>query len=241
MTYSRGRMRRIAHLEALADRRFQHQQTRRTAFDKRLHDGCFAVLANICVIILYGTPRINEPLGEAWKRSLTALLSEFPGFAGKGCVSPFHSEADALLIACDFRTYLLPRLPGADDSDKVYRVLSNGPQWLLWHAHADECCRTLGGNVPDLSRMRHFSRGDWYLGVLPEGSFELRELRADEHKPAPPKKTERGALASPDERSLREQVRACRVQAIRRLLVKEFNEKVARGEIDIPPYNPFSL
>ena len=72
-------MRRIAHLEALADRRFQHQQTRRTAFDKRLHDGCFAVLANICVIILYGTPRINEPLGEAWKRSLTALLSEFPG------------------------------------------------------------------------------------------------------------------------------------------------------------------
>jgi len=236
--YNRGLIRRIARLEVLADRHFWGRQIQRAAFDKWQYDGCFAPLANVCLIILYGSPRMKEPLTEAWQRSLTTVLSEFPGFADNRRASPFYPES-ALLIARDFRTYVLPRLPGADDNDKLYRVLSNGPLWLLWHAHADESCRQLGLKIPDLSRMRHFARDAWYLEILPEGPFELRKLPADEYKPVGAKKTKRRALESQDERTTRELGRAYRVQVVRRLLVDAFNEKVARGEIKIPPYSPF--
>jgi hypothetical protein len=231
--YNSGRKRRIAHLEVLAHRQFMDRQTRLAAINKMLRDAFFARLATVCLIIRYGAPRMKEPLAEAWQRSMTTLLSEFPGFAENGCASPFDRES-ALLIARDFRTYVLPRLPGADDNDKVYRVLRDGPQWLLWHAHVDQNCRNLGIKVPRVSSMRHFARDAWYF-QLPKGPFELRKWRADEHNPVVAKKAKRRALESQDERTLRELARAHRVVFVRRLIVDAFNEQVARGEIKLPP------
>jgi hypothetical protein len=262
MNASRGLMRRITRLEVLADRHFRHLQTKEAAEYKMVHDGCFAPLANVCLIILYGTPRMEEPLAQAWRRSLTTLLWEFPGFAENGCASPFKSES-ALLIASDFRAHVLPRLPGADDNDKMYRVLRNGPQWLLWHAHVDKGCRVLGLKAPDVSSMRHFARDGWRLDVLPEGPFELRKLHADEHEPAAAKKFELhdwefkderamqelvraiakkfepGALQSQDQRTLRELARAYRVLVVKMHLTRAFKEAVARGDIKIPTHRPY--
>ena len=78
---SRGKLRRIARLEARADRRFRSQQLAEAEYQKSMREGGFLIIASVCLIALYGTPRIDEPLTEAWIRSLKTLLQEFPGFA----------------------------------------------------------------------------------------------------------------------------------------------------------------
>ena len=96
---SRGTLRRIARLEAVADRRFQTQQLDQAEYKKRVRDGSFLIIANVCLIALYGTPRIDEPLTEAWIRSLKTLLQEFPGFAENGRANPFSVER----ASCGYR------------------------------------------------------------------------------------------------------------------------------------------
>jgi hypothetical protein len=210
----------------VADRRFQSEQLAEAECKKRVRDGGFVIIANVCLISLYGTPRIDESLVEAWKRSLKTLLREFPGFAKNGRANPFNFAA-AEIIAGDFRKYVLPRLPGADDNKKIYRVLANAPEWLLWHTNMDRSCAPCGIDVPDVSNMQRFARDLWFLGILPPGPFELRVSRADVTKPA--KGPERKVSAPPPRMTTHERIRAVRVRFIRNYLVADFQEKAAEA------------
>jgi hypothetical protein len=76
-----AQLRRIARLEVLADRRFQSEQRALGEQRKIKRDAGFVTIANVCLIALYGTPQIDEPLFEAWKRSCQKLLRKFPASA----------------------------------------------------------------------------------------------------------------------------------------------------------------
>jgi hypothetical protein len=219
-------LRRIARLEVLADRHFQSQQLYQAERQKSVRDGGFVTIASVCLIALYGTPRIDESLVEAWKRALETLLQQFPDFARNGRANPFNFAA-AEIIAGDFRKYVLPRLPGADDNKKIYRVLANAPQWLLWHTNVDRSCAACGIKVPDVSNMQRFDRGLWFLGILPPGPFELRVPRADASKPA--KGPEPRSPAPPPRKTTHQGLRAFRVQVIRNVLIADFQEKAAEA------------
>jgi len=87
-------------------------------------------------------------------------------------------------------------LPGADDNDKMYRVLKNGPKWLLWHTHADSSAGFADLKVPNIRGMRRFARGHFLLRTLPEGPFEQRVGHADKTKSAAAKRPKRDAPVS---------------------------------------------
>ena len=218
------KLRRIARLEALADRRFQSEQLDRGERLKNARDGSFVIIANVCLIARYGAPRTDELLTEAWKRCLETLLRKFPGFAKNGRANPFNFAA-AAVIALDFRKYVLPRLRGTDDNDKIYRVLADAPQWLLWHTYADKSCASCGIEVPDISNMLGFARGFWFLGILPPGPFELR-ARVDATRTRGPKREGPGP---PRVKTRHELLGAARVLAIRNYLVDDFQAKLAEG------------
>jgi hypothetical protein len=239
---SRGKLRRIARLEALADRRFQSQQLYHADRQKSLRDGSFLIIASVCLIALYGTPRIDEPLTEAWIRALKTLLQECPGFAENGRANPFSVDPAPVVIADDFRKCVLPRLPGADDNKKIYRVLAEAPQWLLYHTNVDRCCAACGIKVPDVSSMQRFDRGLWFPGILHQGPFDQqRVLRTDVGKPA--KGPER--RAPPHPKTTHQVLREFRVQVIRNFLIADFREKAAEAfkngsfrerPLGIPPF-----
>ena len=222
---SRGKSRRIARLEVLADRRFRSEQLAKAEYQKRVRDGSFLTIASACLIVLYGTPRIDEPLAEAWIRSLKTLLHEFPGFAENGRATPFDFLG-AAVVAGDFRQYVLPRLPGADENKKICRVLASAPQWLLWHANVDRSCAAYGIKVPDVFSMQRFDRGPWFLGILHQGPFDQqRVLRTDASKPA--KGLEH--RVSHRLKTTHQALRAFRVQTIRNFLIADFQEKAAEA------------
>jgi hypothetical protein len=217
--------RKLRCLEAVADRRFHSQQLYQAEYQKNIRDGSFLIIASVCLIALYGTPRIDEPLAEAWTRSLKTLLQEFPGFAENGRATPFNFQ-EAAVIAGDFRKYVLPRLPGADENKKIYRVLAKAPQWLLWHTNVDRSCAACGIKVPDVSSMQRFARDLWFLGILPPGPFELRvPPRADATKPA--KGPKRRAPGRP--KTTHQGLREFRVQVIRIVLIADFQKKAAEA------------
>jgi hypothetical protein len=235
--------RRIARLEAVADRRFQSQQLAEAEYPKNIHDGSFLIIASVCLIALYGTPRIDERLTEAWTRSSKKLLQEFPDFAENGRANPFSVESEPnAVIARDFLKYVLPRLPGADDNKKIYRVLAAAPQWLLWHTNVDWSCAACGIKVPDVSSMQRFDRGLWCLGILHQGPFDQQPvLRTDASKPA--KGPERRAPPGP--KTTHQVIREFRVRVIRNVLIANFQEKAAEAfkngslrerPLGIPPF-----
>jgi hypothetical protein len=223
--YRGATSRRVARLEALADRRFQSAQLALGGHNKINRDGSSIILANVCLLVLYGTPRIDESLEEAWKRSLQTLLHKFPNFARNGRANPFNFSA-AAVVADDFRKYVLPRLPGAADNDKIYQVLAQAPKWLLWHTYADKSCAACGVKVPNVSGMLGFSRHCWCLGILPPGPFELR-ARSDEREYEKANRSERKAR-----RPITTQHqfwRELRVDFKRKLLTAEFQAKLSEG------------
>jgi hypothetical protein len=225
---SGGKLRRIARLEALADRRFQSEQLDRGEREKIARDRSFIITTNVCLISRYGKPRIEESLLEAWKRSLKPLLRDFPGFASNGRANPFNFDA-AAVIARDFRKYELPRLPGTDDNDKIYRILAAAPRWLLWHTYTDKSCARCDIKVPDVTKMQRFARGFWFPGILPPGPFELRVAPDDETKPTAAKGSERQASLPPRIKTTHDFIREVRIRFIRKILVGDFQEKLAEG------------
>jgi hypothetical protein len=181
---------------------------------------CFIVAANLALLLLYGDPKIGEPLTDAWQRCLQSdawkeLRARHPdplrayGFFE---ATPFD-EAGAKVLADYFRQYILPTLPGADDTEKLNAVFAKAPRWLLWFTHADVMGHIIGLHVPDFSRKSRYERPS-IAARLPEESFEWRRrsdggedqflIIAREH--------ERKQSASFEKLTPRERVRALRLK-----------------------------
>jgi len=180
---SHSRFRQVARLETFAlpyiQRRLADDTERMESFRSR----AFSLVASLCVLLLYGDPHIDEPLSEAWSRS---LQSDALKAWGENCLDseegncdrrsdPFSKEG-AMHVAEYFRQRLMPDLPGANDTEKLNAILKTAPTWLLWFTCADFYGRSLGLEIPDVSRMSRFERHNTIWGGLPSGRFERDPL-----------------------------------------------------------------
>jgi hypothetical protein len=165
---SQTRFRQIARLEKLAlpyiKRRRQYKDQR----DAVIRNQAFVIVANLALLILYGNPKIDEPLLAAWERcrESTAWQScreKHGGFDehGKEQGSPFD-DLNPARLAKYFRKYFLPDLPGTDEIEKLSAVFKVAPPWLLWFTYGDVCARILDIKLPDLSSVNRFARGEFF-------------------------------------------------------------------------------
>ena len=177
-----NRIRRLTRLERLARAYLQKRRKSDVQSSEIIRKDCFICVANLSVLILYGNPQIDEPLGFAWRRRLEssawqARREKYGGWDEYGrddCGSPF--DFGARRIADYFRKYFLPDLPGADEIEKFSVIFQNAPPWILWFTYGDVKARILGIELPDLSAVNRFMRGEMTLFELPEGPFECRPL-----------------------------------------------------------------
>jgi hypothetical protein len=177
---SRVGFRRVARLEKRAlpyiERKRRSAQEERARSASRL-ENCFVKIANLAVLILYGDPKIGEPLSCAWRRCLEtetwkACREGHPDIDKEA----LFDEQGAQSIAQYFREYILPDLPGAEETEKLNAVLAKAPAWLLWFTNAELSVMCLGLKLPDLSSMSRFARPEDCTDDLPDGAFELRRL-----------------------------------------------------------------
>jgi hypothetical protein len=181
---SQAQLRRLARLENLASAYIQRhhlQQDDGHGADRELD---FIKVANIAILVRYGDPHIGEPLRSAWQRCLQspawrALRAERPDALVirdyNQEATPF-SEAGARVLAEYFRRWILPDLSGADATEKLNRLLSKTPPWLLWFTHGDTAGIVLGLKVPDPFDRRRYARPSGGKPYLPEESFAWRLL-----------------------------------------------------------------
>jgi hypothetical protein len=180
---SQIRLRQVARLEKLArpylERRTQYEARQREQICRH----SFVTLANLSILILYGEPKIEEPLLAAWKRCLLSTewqsrREKYGGFDEYGreeLGTPFDLLG-APRIAEYFRKYFLPDFPGAEEIEKLNPVFEKAPPWLLWFTHGDVHARILGIKLPDLSGVNRFARGEMAFSELPRGPFECQPL-----------------------------------------------------------------
>jgi hypothetical protein len=218
---SRGRLRQIARLEQRALPYIARQQRERDETRAKAREWSFIVAANLALLLLYGDPKISEPLTDAWQRCLQSegwkeLRARHPDpilVYGFYEATPFDN-AGAKALADYFRQYILPILPDADDTAKLNAVFANAPRWLLWFTHMDVMGHVLGLHVSDFSSKSRYERPR-IAGHLPEESFEWRRrsdggedvfaIIAREH--------EHRRVASLEKLTPRERMRALRLRA----------------------------
>ena len=181
---SQVRFRQVARLERLARLYIKRKQEYRTERLEVVRKELFVQVANLSFLILYGDPKIDEPLSKAWQRCLeseawNASLEKHPAIGEYGYyqqhINPFH-DLGATFLARYLRKYIIPDLPGADETEKLNAIVEKAPPWLIWFTHADVYLRNLGLKVPDLSSVNRLVRGKLTLRQLPEGPFECRLL-----------------------------------------------------------------
>jgi hypothetical protein len=143
-----------------------------------MRDRALTRLANVSVLILYGAPRIDEPLTEAWERCRTSPVwlsyiekcGGWDEYGGNRFGSLFRYAEER--IGKYFRKNILPDHPGADEIQKLSAILKKAPPWLLWFTYADLEARILGIELPDLSSVDRFMRNETGLSGFPSGPFE---------------------------------------------------------------------
>jgi|SRR5690349_20308053 len=184
---TRARLRQTVRLEGLAAGYLRRREEGDSGFERSVRRNAYVHTANLSALILYGDPKIEEPLSFAWKRCLESAEWEkrrqkYGGWDGYGrdtCGDPFVSFG-ACGIAKYFREHFLPDLPGADEVDKYSLIFKKAPPWLLWFTYGDANARILGMKLPDLSNVQRFDRDVQNFGrdSLPLGPFECH-VRAD--------------------------------------------------------------
>jgi hypothetical protein len=184
---TRARFRQTERLERLAQPYLRPKEQADSRFEEMVRSSAFTHTANLSALILYGDPKIDEPLSFAWRRCLDSAewqkrREKYGGWDEYGrddCGNPFVDFA-AGRIADYFCKYFLPDLRGTDELEKFGLIFKNASPWLLWFTYADADARILGINLPDLSAVKRFIRDTDNFGKshLPLGPFECR-LRAD--------------------------------------------------------------
>jgi hypothetical protein len=123
---------------------------------------------NLAYIIKFGTPRIREPLADAWQRT---------GYDGPG--DPFESVgADGVsghLLATVFsRT-------GACLKAELNAIFESAPAWLIWFTKGDLTAEVLGLKLPpDMFSLVQYARTDRArFPALPREAFAYQPRRPD--------------------------------------------------------------
>lgn len=229
-----ARRQRVARLEKMSELYIEQVRQFNDLADAVLAEKALAHAVNLSVLIVYGDPKIDEPLSSAWQRcgndpaNPDGLLTQ---------ARPPFNEA-AATSAVIFRELLIPNLPGADEKEKLDAVFASAPPWLIWFTFGDFTADLLGLRLPDLSSVTKFARTQAIFDrwpALPRGTFKRRPLPdGSDNEPITPEHREllRKAAGFPnDQMSARERMRAL-----------EFWAKTpgVKREIKWPPHPPGS-
>jgi hypothetical protein len=134
---------------------------------RNLHRGAVAHATVLALLVRYGNPQLGEPLSSAGGR---VAKSEFWGlfcqkFPPDRTILPddfehsFPFTRDQVTIIGDqLRHVSIATFPGADEKEKLNRVLRSAPPWLLWFTFADYSAKLLGLSLPDLSTVSGFEQ-----------------------------------------------------------------------------------
>jgi hypothetical protein len=180
---SHARRRQVARLEQLAKPILERKREGDARIFEFMKSEASIRIACLSLIILYGEPRIDEPLTIAWDRcaqsaAWRSCLERHPDFGGYGRfeerMSPFFSLG-ASYIAKYFRKYFLPELPGVDEKEKFDNIFVVAPPWFIWFTFVDVYAALFGIKLPDLSGVNRYVRNTSSVcGNLPKGPFECR-------------------------------------------------------------------
>jgi hypothetical protein len=131
----------------------------------RLKEPAQKAIRRLGALVLYGEPKLDEPLALAWQRCLTLVDVKSPG------ANHYVDFAEALL----FRR-LMTDLPGENETEKFKYTLSKAPIWLLRFTSAKVTAYLIGIACPDLSAAPAWGRvglkdaRNWPL--LPQGTLQ---------------------------------------------------------------------
>jgi hypothetical protein len=173
-----ARRRQMARLERLAAPRIEQiriaKEQRELEILSQIYRDADVHAANLSLIILFGDPRIEEPLSSAWERCCKSASPELcDDVSQRNLLRDDLSPFDLLGAHCNehlFRHRVAPRLPGSDLREKFAPILAAAP--LTW---ADATIEALDLPLPDCSAIWKFRRteNDFYKWpVLPAGKFE---------------------------------------------------------------------
>jgi hypothetical protein len=176
---NRIRSRRIARLGKAVP---QSEQIERQW--REIRRGAVAHATVLALLVRYGNPQLGEPLSCAGGR---VAKSEFWGlfcqkFPPDRTIFPANFEYSfpftrdqVTIIGDELRHVSIATFPGANEKEKLNRVLRSAPPWLLWFTFADYSAKLLGLRLPDLSTVRGFERSKeifyrWW--GLPQSAYE---------------------------------------------------------------------
>jgi hypothetical protein len=136
-----------------------------------LRPDALAHAINLGLLILYGKPKIGEPLSRAWER----VEKKCPTLVEYG-LTPFRDRVMARSTGLFFRKGEMFRFPGADEQEQFAAMFAAAPPWLIHFTYADFTAFVLGIKAPDLSSVAKYLRSEKVLlnwPVLPDGAFEF--------------------------------------------------------------------
>jgi hypothetical protein len=175
---SQARRRRIARLEKLAEPTIERVRQSDEARNAGIRDAATSHAIGLGALILFGNPKEDEPLSEAWQRCMEWFQNQ--GLDRNTCllISGNWIRCAAEIV----REKVTAELPGSTEKEKFQNLFSSAPPWLIWFTFADFTGSILDLALPDLSSVTHFERSKSILNKwpnLPDGKFEFR-IRSDD-------------------------------------------------------------
>jgi len=104
----------------------------------------------VAAVVLYGEPKIAEPLREANSRMREKLVKQFAAAADECWLRQTGEKADPLIRGVLCQKLMFDALPGADDNLKFERIFSKAPVWLLHFTGIEWDAKLLGFKLPKL-------------------------------------------------------------------------------------------
>jgi hypothetical protein len=159
---NRSLLRRISKLEQFLPEALEQREERRIELEKKLPWAARLHATEVAAIVLAGKPKVDEPLGEAWTRTLDH-------FGARECYtemrSRLHTRLDEPLgevLLKDYRSGYHPLLAAEKlyvemitrrEEEKSFfsKTLKNAPAWLLKFTLVPLDARCLNFDPPDLS------------------------------------------------------------------------------------------
>ena len=142
---------------------------------------------NVAAVVLYGEPKMEEPLSVAQSRMEEKLHKEFAAAAEECWIRQYGEKGHPSLMASIFPLLMFNALPGANDNLKFERIFSKAPVWLLKFTGVEWDAKLLGFKLrklvgaPELGSEARRDRNRW--PSLPQGTIDAGGPCSDPDEP----------------------------------------------------------
>ena len=142
---------------------------------------------NVAAVVLYGEPKMEEPLRVAQSRMEEKLHKEFAAAAEECWIRQYGEKGHPSLMASLFPLLMFNALHGANDNLKFERIFSKAPVWLLKFTGVEWDAKLLGFKLrklvgaPELGSEARRDRNRW--PSLPKGTIDAGGPCSDPDEP----------------------------------------------------------